>query len=81
MMQKLAYKIGNRFAVKCEYLLITYKLTEFILMIEAKYSAVVESLILTSLILKRLHFYVLSYFSYSITVSDSSMETTAGCVV
>ena len=47
-MQKLAYKIGNPLVGKSEYLLITYRLTEFILRLEAKYSAVVQSLILTS---------------------------------
>ena len=39
--QKLTYKIGNRLAGKSEYLFITYKLTEFIFIFEAKYSAVV----------------------------------------
>ena len=48
LMQKLAYKIGNRLVGKSEYLLITYELTEFILRIEAKYSPVVQCLILTS---------------------------------
>ena len=47
-MQKLAYKIDDRLAGKSEYLLITHKHTEFILRIEAKYKAVVQSLILTS---------------------------------
>ena len=37
---KLAYKIGNRLVGKSEYLLITYKITEFIFRIEARYSAV-----------------------------------------
>ena len=40
-MQMFAYKIGNRLAGKSEYLLIKYKLTEFLFRIEAEYSAVV----------------------------------------
>ena len=40
-MPRLAYKIGSRLAGKSEYLLISYELTEFILRIEATYSAVV----------------------------------------
>ena len=55
-MQKLAYRIGNRLFGKSEYVLITCKLTEFILRHEAKYSAVVQCLISTSYNLKRLHF-------------------------
>ena len=47
-MQNLAYKFGNRLAGKSKYLLTTYKLTEFIFLIQAKYSAVMQSLILTS---------------------------------
>ena len=47
----------NRFVGHSEYLLITYKITEFLyFFIEAKYSVVVQSFILTSSILKRLHF-------------------------
>ena len=38
---KACLKIGNRIVGKSEYLLITHKLPEFILRIEAKYSAVV----------------------------------------
>ena len=40
-MQKHAYKIGNRLVGKSKYLLITYKLPEFILRVEARYRAVV----------------------------------------
>ena len=36
-----AYEVGNQLSGKSEYLLITYKLTDFIFGIEAKYSAVV----------------------------------------
>ena len=39
-MQKLAYKIGNQLAGKSDFLLITYKLTEFIFTIEAECSCV-----------------------------------------
>ena len=38
IMQKLYYEIGNSIVGKSEYLLITYKLTEFNSRIEAKYS-------------------------------------------
>ena len=55
-MPKLAHEIGNLLTAKSEYLLITNKLTELTFRIKAKYSAVVESLILTSEILQKLHF-------------------------
>ena len=77
-MQNLAYKIGNRLAGKSEYLLNTYQLTEFIFRIEAKCSAVVSSMNLTSYLnLENTTFCVLRFFSYTFTASDGSEESTA----
>ena len=78
-MQKLAYKIGNLLAGKSEYLLITYKLTEFILRNEAKCSC--AKFDFDFLNLEKTTFCVLHVFSYFSTASDGSEESTAGRVV
>ena len=79
-MLRLAYKIGNRLVGKSEYLLITYKLTEFILRIETRYSVVVHSLIFCFLNHEKTTFCVFRFFSYSFTASDGSEESTSGSV-
>ena len=79
-MQKPDHKIGNRLVGRSDYLLITYKLTEFIFRIEARYSAIMQ-FDFDFLNLEKTTFCVLHFFSYSFTASDGSEGSTAGCVV